>query len=72
MKGDSTLRFECNGLGLENFCFGKRECSSSVLYVLEDASRMKDLVEGCPLKPCVYRRIAPNVVKRNKPRETAE
>ena len=71
MKGDSTLRFECNGIGLELLFRQKGVLELRPVHP-EDAPRMKDLVEGCQLEPCVYRRIAPNVVKRNRPRGTAE
>ena len=71
MKGDSTLRFECNGLGLE-LLFRQKGVFEFRPVRPEDAPRMKDLVEGCPLKPCVYKRIASNVVKRKRPRMTSE
>ena len=71
MKGDSTLRFECNGIGLE-LLFRQKGVLELRPVRSEDTLRMDGLVEGCPLEPCVYKRIASNVVKRKRPRMTSE
>lgn len=71
MDGYSTLRFECNGIGLE-LLFRQKGMLELRPVRPEDAPRMEDIVEGCPLVPCVYRRIAPTVIKRNRPRGTVE